>query len=250
MDLEEAKKNLFDYLFNGLQSDITRAEEARSAAVVIGKHAEAINKTPFGPLFGELQIIFSDRETLCVAKIFDRLNKRYPVRSISSILDLIRQNESLWDLPGREGLEEYLEENGFAYSSKRNKKELCFDIVDCFNTTLPSPSNASSGLGKSWSAVMDSRNKVLAHNEAISKANRILPMWSDTTALINYAKKFVDIVSYGFLEISETFTQPYLVPNQLEILMGLAGLVNEEFRTDPKKGDLIINMRKDLGICP
>jgi hypothetical protein len=65
---EEATVRLREYLLNGIASEIRRAEEAYSLVQEIGKYAEEINSTNFGELFGSLQIMLSDRQTLSVVK--------------------------------------------------------------------------------------------------------------------------------------------------------------------------------------
>jgi len=64
MNTQEAEERLKDYLLYGIQSELSWAKEARAVAVVIGKHSQRINSTRFAPLFGRLQEIFSERETL------------------------------------------------------------------------------------------------------------------------------------------------------------------------------------------
>ena len=65
---QEAALRLRDYLLDGIASEIRRAEEAYALAQEIGKYAEEINSTNFGELFGSLQIMLSDRQTLSVVK--------------------------------------------------------------------------------------------------------------------------------------------------------------------------------------
>lgn len=101
MDTDTAILKLKDYLLHGIAKDIFFADEAKSLAVVIGKHAETLNAQGFGHLFGSLQAAYSDRQTLCVTKVFDPESKIYPTRSIPTILNIIENNATLWSLPQR-----------------------------------------------------------------------------------------------------------------------------------------------------
>jgi hypothetical protein len=47
----------------------------------------------------------------------------------------------------------------------------------------------------------ESRNKVIAHNEAVDPAKRQRPTWGGTVSLVNYAKNLVSVIGCGFLSI-------------------------------------------------
>jgi hypothetical protein len=85
MRVEEAERHLNDYLLNGIAAEIFWAEEAYALAEKIGQHAQAIHAAGFTSLFGSLQTILSDRQTLAVTKMFDWPSK-HPTRSIPAIL--------------------------------------------------------------------------------------------------------------------------------------------------------------------
>jgi len=98
MTIQEAEEKLENYLLHGLQAELHWAKEARAVAMVVGNHSQRTNNTRFRFLFGRLQEVFSERETLSVAKIFDRPNRRNPIRSISTTLDLLEEHADLWNL--------------------------------------------------------------------------------------------------------------------------------------------------------
>jgi hypothetical protein len=72
----EVEKQLMDYLLNGLGTQIALADQAYALAVEIGQHAKQINEANFGDLFGALQAMLSDRQTLEATKLFDE-ERRY-----------------------------------------------------------------------------------------------------------------------------------------------------------------------------
>jgi hypothetical protein len=56
---------------------------------------EQVNAASFGELFGSLQLVLSERQTLAIVKIFDPV-KQYPTRSILGTLNLLDSNAELW----------------------------------------------------------------------------------------------------------------------------------------------------------
>ncbi len=123
------EEKLENYLTYGILSEVIWAEEARALALVIGNHASKINHSEFRFLFGRLQDIFSERETLGVAKIFDKPDRNYPVRSVSSILNLIEDYSDLWTLSGKNNIETFLLAEGID-TKDRNEQRTYFEC--CF----------------------------------------------------------------------------------------------------------------------
>jgi hypothetical protein len=83
MTVEEAEERLKDYLLYGIAAEVHFADEAYALAEEIGQHVPAIRAAGFESLFGTLQVLLSERQTLSVTKLFDRPNK-HPTRSHSS----------------------------------------------------------------------------------------------------------------------------------------------------------------------
>jgi hypothetical protein len=82
MNTQTPEATLEDYLLYGVAKEIFFADEARYLAIEIGNHAERVNAEGFGQLFGSLQVAYSDRQTLCVTKMFDPESRKYPTRDI------------------------------------------------------------------------------------------------------------------------------------------------------------------------
>lgn len=204
MDTKQAEEILNDYLMNGLVTEIFWADEARAAAVSIGERSPDINAAGFGDVLGHLQTIFSERETMAVAKLYDPPDKRYPTRSIPAMLDLIERHADLWNLPQRHALEKCLASGGQAPAviQGMSNEALARAVVSHYRLTLPEKGKASTDkLSAGLEAVREARNKVHAHNEAIDKAARTRATWGDTRALLDYAKEFACVIGYGFLGI-------------------------------------------------
>ncbi len=247
MTIQEAEEKLENYLLYGLQAELHWAKEARTVAIVIGNHSAVINNTRFRTLFGRLQEIFSERETLSVAKIFDRPNRISPVRSISTTLILLEENVDLWNLSERDFLEDFLLENGYGDMSEKTNREISIAVIEVFRKTLPlSAKKDSCQLSNSLDAVLQSRDKVHAHNEAISASERTLPSWKDTQLLIDYAEDFIKTIIRGFLGVAVIVNEPTLTARHLEQLMAISNLVNEDYKSEQGNQWAMERLRKEL----
>jgi AbiU2 len=194
MNTQTVETILKDYLLYGIAKEIFFADEAKLLVVEIGKYAETLNAQGFGRLFGSLQVAYSDRQTLCVTKMFDSENTRYPTRSIPAILNLIENNSSIWTLPQAHQLHKTLTDTGQdrQYVETLNNAQLSLAIVSHFRSTLPQVQRAGiCSLSKSLIALREARDKVIAHNEAIAQSARTYPTWGDAEALVTYAKNFL-----------------------------------------------------------
>ncbi|HYX28150.1 MAG TPA: hypothetical protein VE863_06260 [Pyrinomonadaceae bacterium] len=203
MSSKTPESTLKDYLLDGVAKEIFFAEEAKFVALEIGRHADEVNARGFGRLFGSMQVAYSDRQTLCITKIFDPEDRKYPTRSIPAILNLIERNASSWSLPQRHKLEEILV--GTPYDSafgKVNDSELAVYVAAHFRDLFPGTGTLSAPqLSRAIVALREARNKVIAHNEAIDHRARTLPTWAEADALVEYAKGFVTVISFGFLSL-------------------------------------------------
>ena len=99
MDTAEAEKLLRAYLLEGVGMQILWADLAYELAKEIGNHRDQISEASFGELFGRLQEILSDRQTLEATKLLDTQKKKYPTRSIPGTLALLKCHARLWCIP-------------------------------------------------------------------------------------------------------------------------------------------------------
>lgn len=202
MNTKEAEEILNNYLRNGIVKELFFADQTKALAITIGEHSSAINSNGFGDLFGSLQNILSDHQTLAVAKLYDPPSKKYPTRSIPGMLSLIEKYSNLWSLPQRHILEKLLinEGNDPTLIKALKSQQLSFEVVSHFKHTMPHKDKVGyCSLSKALETVREARNKVHAHNEAIDKAARKLPTWAGVESLVNYAKDFTCLIGFGFL---------------------------------------------------
>ena len=78
MDHQPPELILEEYLMQGIVNEIFHADQAKAMCTEIGNHASQLNSRGYGELFGSLQVTYSDTQTLCIAKIFDSANSKYP----------------------------------------------------------------------------------------------------------------------------------------------------------------------------
>src|SRR6266513_1325746 len=84
-----AKETLKSYVVEGIVADLFAAEQTYALLKEIGQNANAINQANFGALFGPLQSVLSNTFLLSVAKLFEKPRRKYPTRSIPSVLQLL-----------------------------------------------------------------------------------------------------------------------------------------------------------------
>jgi AbiU2 len=195
VNVEEAETHLRDYLLDGIAAEIFWADEAYALAEEIGKHVQQINDANFGALFSSLQVIFSDRQTLSITKVFDpATNPRYPTRSVPATLAFLEDHAELWKVPQRHRLHQILTEAGVdsAHVEQLRSAELTRAIVAHYKGAL-------ANLSLPLATLRQSRNKVIAHNEAIKRSTLQQPTWGEAISLVNYAKEFVATIGFAYL---------------------------------------------------
>src|SRR5215211_3902225 len=89
-----AKETLRCYFMEGIVADLFAAEQTYALLKQIGQNANAINQANFGALFGPLQSVLSNTVLLSVAKVFEKPSRKYPIRSIPSVLQLLESSSN------------------------------------------------------------------------------------------------------------------------------------------------------------
>jgi hypothetical protein len=201
LNTEQAEERLRNYLLQGIATELFWADQTYALAEEIGKHAQHINAANFGELFGSLQMVLSERQTLAIVKIFDPA-RNYPTRSIPGTLDLLEDNANLWRVYDQEKLHQELIEAGMDRTSveRLDDADLTHAMVSRFRDTLPDPRRVSPDkLSLSLSILRQSRDKSIAHNEAVDPSALQTPTWGEAISLVNYAKSFVATIGAEYL---------------------------------------------------
>jgi hypothetical protein len=215
LNTEAAEESLKDYLYKGIAAEIRLADQAYALAEQISQHAKQIDEANFGKLFGSLQVMLSDQQTLAVTKLVDPVGK-YRTRSIPGVLDLLDKHAQHWRMRERHVLTEVLVQSGEDASSleQTSNAELTHAVVNHFRATLPDTKR-----------LRESRDKVIAHNEDIKRADLQLPTWGDAWKLTEFAKHFTTTICQGYLGVIYKFTTTEKHPaNQLRRLLRKAGI--------------------------
>jgi hypothetical protein len=148
-----------------------------------------------------LQLVLSERQTLAIVKIFEPA-KDNPTRSIPGTLALLENYAERWNVHQRESLYQELIEAGLDSTrlERMDNAELTRAVVARFRDTLPDPKRVSlDNLSLSLSILRQSRDKMIAHNEAIEPSALQTPTWREAISLANYAKEFGATLGAGYL---------------------------------------------------
>jgi len=181
-----------------------------------------------------------------IAKIFDR-PRRFPVRSIPAILNLIEEYAQMWSLPERNYLENMLSSGDYNSFEGKSNEQISLEIVNFFRQSMPSfEKKDRDELSSALDCVFQSRDKVHAHNESIPKTERKLPSWTDTKILTEYTEEFIKTISRGFFGWAEIVSQPEMMSKQLEMIMGVSNLVSEDYVKEEDSAWFIEELRKEL----
>jgi len=186
-----AKERLRDILYAGLGPDIYLADRARQLHRAIGLLADDINAAGFGELFGTVQNAAVGELTLNVAKLFERPSTRYPVRSIPAVIAVLQERASelkpMEPMPAladfsRAGIETSSLESVFGEAFTRQLGTL-------LQTSCPDTKKADAcELSRSLETMRASRDKAIAHNEAVDRDSLPRAKWSEAESLLEYAK--------------------------------------------------------------
>ena len=189
MDTAEAEKLLRAYLLDGVGTQIFWADLAYELATEISNHRDQIAEASFGELFGRLWVILSDRQTLEATKLLDPENK-YLTRSIPGTLALLKRRAPLWRIPQRKSLIEALAQGGSedTHLDQLSNENLTYAVVDHYEEKLPDAP-----------LLLQSRDKVIAHNEHTTGPPLEAPTWGEATRVVTYARDFVSTIGYGYL---------------------------------------------------
>ncbi len=222
MDTADAEKLLRAHLIEGVGNQISWADLTYELAKEISNHREQIAEARFDELFSRLWVILSDRQTLEVTKLLDP-KKNYPTRSIPGTLAILKHHARLWRIPQRESLIDALAQGGSedTHLDQLSDEDLTYAVAQHYEKTLPDAP-----------LLLQSRDKVIAHNEHISGPPLEAPTWGEATRVVTYAKDFVNTIGYGYLSqlwVQNSTQRPAVA---LHRLLRTAGIVDSSYASD------------------
>jgi hypothetical protein len=186
-----AKDRLHDILYAGLGPDIYLAERARQLHRAVGLLADEINAAGFGELFGTVQNAAVGELTLNVAKLFERASNRHPVRSIPAVIGILQEYAAELDPMEPTPALADLSRAGIDVSSLKSLSGPVFtrQLGSLLHASCPDPKKADAcDLSRSLNAMRASRDKAIAHNEAVDRDSLPRAKWSEAEKLLDYAK--------------------------------------------------------------
>jgi hypothetical protein len=197
-----AKEALKSYFMEGIVADLFAAEQTYALLKQIGQNANATNQANFGALFGPLQSVLSNAFFLSIAKLFEKPSKKYPTRSIPSVLQVLERSSHELLIEQRIVVMRRLAAAGMNIESLAEMPDsgITSMIVQFYTASLPSTELATwCEMSKSLHAVVIRRDKVVAHNEMIDRSTLPQTSWADIEQLMSYAKGFIDVVGIGYI---------------------------------------------------
>jgi AbiU2 len=197
-----AKERLKSYFMEGIVTDLFTAEQTYAMLKQIGQNAEAINQGNFGAVFGPLQSVLSNACLLSVAKLFEKPSKQYPTRSIPSVLQLLELSSNELVIEQPIAMKRRLAAAGMnvEFIAEMPDPSVTSRVIQFYARSLPTAKVATlCEMSKALHAVVTRRDKVVAHNEMIERFSLPPASWADIEQLMSYAKRFIDVVSIGYL---------------------------------------------------
>ena len=215
---------------NDVLEDIVQADQAEAVCRVIGRHSSAVNESPFVHSLGTIQSILSDWHTLKVAGLYDR-SRRHPTSSVPLLHQIIMDDDV--EITNRQAIERDLAERMLLDPRRAGDLDLG-QLRTLFLEyyvglmpdvgrlrEAPEPDHERWMLGddmdlcRSLKRVLTHRNKRIAHSERLTTT--LDPVyWRDTSALLDFAKRYISIVAFGF---SDLILNPVLAGGQDEFLL-------------------------------
>ena len=199
----EVRSRLEDILSRGLIYDIYYLEEALSLEELIGREAAKLNAASFSALFGSLQQILRRALVLHAARLFERHNTRFQIRSIPAAIALLREQAEYLAIPQRLGMVKVL----IAAGAKRDEidslagPELTRFVAEFFDSKLRESHADGVENARVLDALKTVRDKQVAHPESIEASQLPQATFAEIDQLLALAKIFQDAVGFGYLGI-------------------------------------------------
>lgn len=209
--MNEYREKLEDIIRQGVATDLFHADEALSLEMFIGQQANEINKATFGAFFGSLQIILTRNLILHVARMYEmpklptkRNTEPYPIRSIRSAIETIKEHGDDLVIEQRSGLIAALARRGAPPDEirKLSDRELTAYLVSFFEQRYSDAHPNGVTNSQTLEALKTLRDKVVAHPEAIRLEDIPKPLYQEIENLVELARAFVSVVGFGYLSIA------------------------------------------------
>ena len=191
---------------DALVIEVLRADQSYHLMTEIGHVAADINAKNYGELFEFIQSTLSDRFTLALSKIFDKVDRRYPTQTVSSVLSLLETEGNA--LPVRQPIVVLRAVRSWPDSglpSHPSDQEITHCIIRHYRHSMPSLDTvAGCDLGRALDALKANRDKKVAHSEAIQSSELPKTTWTAAYNLLQWAKDFIGTLGWAYLSVAYT----------------------------------------------
>jgi hypothetical protein len=166
----------------------------------IGKKADDIDRATFGAFFDSILIIVNRFYILCLARMFERPNKRYTLRSIPGAISVLRAQGTTIPIEQKPGLADELCRLGANKHqvSTLSDVELTAFVADFFEDRLRNIVVGGLTAKQLLKKVKLIRDKVLVHPEHVDVEAMGTLNYNEFDPLLQFAREFVSTVGFGY----------------------------------------------------
>jgi hypothetical protein len=196
MNTEELRNEIH----RAVTDPIRQAEECLGVAEAIGDGSGRINQTWRRNLFGHIQLSEVDRCVLNLSKLFDSPPKKFPTRSINSVLKLLDEKADSLRIVQRDSIERFLVERSVAEPEKMSYAELTRCFVKEFKVRLEHADPKGESVIQVLDRIKYRRDKQIAHNENLDEAEVVRASWDDLRLVLGVGQQFLSLVGPAYMD--------------------------------------------------
>jgi hypothetical protein len=190
---------LDDALYQGVVTELFRAEQYWALGREISQNVPVINQTRAIYLFGEFQSLLAKEIALALNKAFEPVNRRYPIRSIPVALKILDEYKNDLKIIRKDFLTKKLVGYGLdeIQLGTMTDTQLTQEVHKYFSSTLPVASN-SDDLSQALDTLKRLRDKTIAHHEAVDFSTIPVTTFKHVYDLMSYVREFLETVGSGY----------------------------------------------------
>ena len=222
------KKALKDILDNGLVSDLYKAERAIHVNKRIRDNAKYINESKVSSrtLFVYIQTLSFNEAVLALSRIYDNPDKRYPTRCILRVIELLKEKSNEAPIVNQTYQTiKLLKHHSFPDILIEDIESQNYEsFAHRFGLVLESDYHDVK-LQESLKELRKIRDKVLAHNEVISKQKLKQIEWSSFDHLVEFAQKVIGLLGWAYYSTAFVHLDHYHLSSDAKQLSSMLGKV-------------------------
>lgn len=205
MSIEKAK----DVILDRIAIEVFLGHNAIAVYMALSDHSQALNALPFHQALGTIQRHALDAFILCLCKLYEKPDHRYPNFSIPTTIHMLQEGISNLTVGVQNGvrLDQFVKkyiDPAFTAEAPGNISRLPALILDHFTDLCP---RTPPRKGKELDLVLDAlkvlRDKRVAHNEDSDLSSLSKTDLDGALRLLAFAQTYVNLVGYGFFGFSQ-----------------------------------------------